>query len=291
MEDKYSQTLSDDLLKSSSSHAINFLIFPENSMILPDITFKDSFIIEGFFLGLCIKVTAHIKINFTEYYLEPDCLIVLFPKQVIHILEKSDDFLIESLYISLDYLIGLPFPKDFPSIFNMQKYPCFKISRGMMQNLQEYYSFIVKQYNKDSFYHDSIIKGLLYSMIMEFLCIYRQNKTDEKLSKSSRKEELVNDFFKLLVTNLKKERSVTFYADKLHVTRKHLSSTVKEVTGQSVLEWIHEVFIVQAKVILKNTNKSIIEISEELNISNPSFFCRLFKKYTGMSPLEYRASK
>ena len=43
-----------------------------------------------------------------------------------------------------------------------------------------------------------------------------------------------------------------------------------------------------AKSQLKSTNRSVQEISDSLNFANMSFFGKYFKRYTGMSPLEYR---
>lgn len=275
--------------KQIDSHNLNFILFPKNKELTSTLSTKEPFITEGVYLGLCIKGNARIKINFKEFDLQPEMIIVLLPGQIIHIINKSPDLLIESIYISLDFLIGLTLPKDFSSLFYLRKFPCFKAPKLTVQILLEYYAFIVKQYNRtDNYYRDAIVKGLLYSMIMEFFSIYKQNKTKEQYSPSSRQEELTDNFFKLLITYFRTERSVAFYAGQLCITRKYLSSIIKEVTGKTVLDWIHEVFIIEAKVILKSTNKTIAEISEELNISNPSFFCRLFKKHTGISPLEYR---
>jgi len=123
---------------------------------------------------------------------------------------------------------------------------------------------------------------------MELHAIYKINNENEVYNISSRQEEIVNKFFKLLVKNYNTERSVAFYADKLCITPKYLSTTIKQATGRSVLSWIHEIFIINSKALLKSTNKTVSEISEELNMSNDSFFCRTFKKHTGMSPLEYR---
>lgn len=95
-------------------------------------------------------------------------------------------------------------------------------------------------------------------------------------------------FFRLLVNNFKKHRAVSFYADKLCFTPKYLSSVVKKVTGYTIQEWINELVINHTKNLLKMTDKTVLEISEEMNFSNPSFFGRFFKQYTGLTPLQFR---
>lgn len=289
MDETYTKLSFDKLIKAAKSHSINYIIFPRNRTVLPDFTFDESYLLEGIFFGLCVKGNVQIKVNFEVHTLSPNSILVLLPGQIIRLFDRSDDFIIESMYVSLDLLINLPLPKNFVSLFNISKYPSLKVSEPEMQNLLEYYSFILKQYSRpDHDYKSNVLKGLLFSMIMNFLSVYKFNKTDEKYNPTTRQDEIVNNFFKLLKENYGHQRSVAFYADKLCITRKHLSTTVKNVTGQSVLAWIHEVFIIHAKVLLKNTNKSVLEISEDMNVSNPSFFCRLFKEHTGLSPLEYR---
>jgi len=86
----------------------------------------------------------------------------------------------------------------------------------------------------------------------------------------------------------KKERSVSFYAGKLYVTPKYLSSLVKAVSGKTAGEWIAEIVVLESKVLLKSSSKSIQEISVELNFANQSFFGKYFKQHTGMSPYAYK---
>lgn len=95
-------------------------------------------------------------------------------------------------------------------------------------------------------------------------------------------------FINLVQQNFKKERFLDFYAEKLEVSTKHLSRTVKEATGFSAVDWIDRLVILEAKVLLKSTNLSIQQISDELNFTSQSFFGRYFKKHTGRSPKDFR---
>lgn len=53
-------------------------------------------------------------------------------------------------------------------------------------------------------------------------------------------------------------------------------------------EWISKAVITEVKVLLKDTDKPISEISDILNFPTDSFFCRFFKKETGVTPTQYR---
>ena len=79
-------------------------------------------------------------------------------------------------------------------------------------------------------------------------------------------------------------------ADQLGISLQHLSTTVKQVTGKSVLDTIAYIVIIDAKAQLKGTDMTIQEIAYSLNFPNPSFFCKFFRRHVGMSPLEFRNS-
>lgn len=104
----------------------------------------------------------------------------------------------------------------------------------------------------------------------------------------SRRELVAHEFFRLLHASCKQERRPEFYAGKLCVTAKYLSKLLKEIMGLSLYYWITEFSLKEAKILLKSSDLSITQISEELNYPNSSFFARFFKKKTGMSPTRFR---
>lgn len=98
----------------------------------------------------------------------------------------------------------------------------------------------------------------------------------------------VEKFVRLVQENFRKERFLDFYAEKLEITPKHLSRTIRTHTGFTAVEWINRFVILEAKVMLSSTNMNIQQIAEELNFPSQSFFGKYFKKSTGMSPKEFR---
>ncbi|MCH5224753.1 MAG: AraC family transcriptional regulator [Muribaculaceae bacterium] len=102
---------------------------------------------------------------------------------------------------------------------------------------------------------------------------------------------LTEKFLSLVQQHFKKERFLDFYASQLEVSTKHLSRTVKESTGFTAVEWIDRFVILEAKVLLKATNLSIQQISDELNFASQSFFGKYFKKHIGKSPKDFRNSQ
>lgn len=77
-------------------------------------------------------------------------------------------------------------------------------------------------------------------------------------------------------------------AKDLHISRSHISHLFKEATGQSVMQFVSERRIAEAKKMLIDTDMKIQEISDLLNYSNSTVFCKTFKKIVGRTPNEYR---
>jgi len=67
-----------------------------------------------------------------------------------------------------------------------------------------------------------------------------------------------------------------------------LTKSVKAVTGKSPTQWIDELIVLEAKVLLYQSHLTISEISYELGIEDSSCFGRMFKKYTGLTPGDFR---
>jgi AraC family transcriptional activator of pobA len=124
-------------------------------------------------------------------------------------------------------------------------------------------------------------------LIYELAAIYSSYSWQIKII-HSRKEKLVMQFFRILEMNCKTQHSVKFYADALFITTGHLTKTVKEVTEKTTKQFIEEAIIVEAKILLQNNDLTILDIIEALQFCNASFFNNFFKKYTSMSPSEYR---
>ena len=116
----------------------------------------------------------------------------------------------------------------------------------------------------------------------------RDQKQTSAASRLSRQEEIFNRFIALVNEYGKRERNISFYADKLCLTPHYLSTVIRETSGQTVMQWINQAVILEAKVLLKHSDMLIFQISDELNFPNPSFFSKFFKRMTGMTPAEYQ---
>jgi len=274
----------------SSKYSIeNFIVF-EGEKIPVKLFADHPFLLEGIAFATCLKGKGSIKINFKEYVVEENCLLTMTTSHIIEPLDHSEDFLLTGLVFSQDSMLDLPLPNDINILEKVVSNPVLKVSKEDMKKITAYHSFILDVFNNNNhLYLRDIIKGLLFSLIYQVVALYGENEP-ERNKQTSRNEDVTDRFFRLLTDYYKTERSPGFYADKLFITTKYLSSILKTVTGRSINSWLEEAIILGAKLLLKTTELTIIQISEELNFPNPSYFGRYFKKAVGMTPKEYRDS-
>lgn len=283
-------SVQDILNKNASARSIENIIFSELTEIPSDILLDYPRIFEGFLIALCIEGNSELKINLRKYSVKKNSLIIVFPNQIFEPIKRGKSLHVKSLFFPMDVLADLPFPSSFDIAFKIGKQSCIQVSDVIMQELLTYFSLIKNLHDrKDQALKKEIAKGLLYTIVMQACSIYVDADCNTEV-KSARKEELLHNFFRLMMTHRKEIRNVAFYADKLFVTPKYLSSTLKKTTGKTAIEWINEAVIIEAKSMLKMSKKTVLQISDELNFPNPSFFGRYFKQYAGMTPVQYRES-
>ena len=108
------------------------------------------------------------------------------------------------------------------------------------------------------------------------------------LSDMTRSDQILKDFTELLGQNVTKETSVSFYAEKLCISKKYLSLIVKQKTHANISTIISVIRTETASRMLRNPDMTIQQIASEMSFSDQSSFGKFFKKHTGMSPLKYR---
>ncbi len=120
----------------------------------------------------------------------------------------------------------------------------------------------------------------------EYLQRNPQYRPDEV--KSYRVRELFNRFMMLLEKDYKISRDVNYYAEQMNISSKYLTNIVNQVTGHTPKTIIDQYVILQLKLHLKRSTQSIKEMAWEFHFADVSFFCRYFKKHTGLTPQQIR---
>lgn len=168
--------------------------------------------------------------------------------------------------------------------------PMINLTETEARVLRSYYE--VLQYNNmnpQNEFSKAIARNTIASLTYQLIQLVQKLLPEEEPQKiKNRRSNYVTDFFNLVHKHHRRERHVTFYADKLFISAKYLSLIIKEATGQTAAEIIDDYVILEAKNQLRYTDKNIQQISYDLNFPNQSSFGKYFKHLTGMSPSQYQ---
>ncbi len=140
---------------------------------------------------------------------------------------------------------------------------------------------------------DYAINGLqrieiLQSYFIALLCEINHVYTPFSDRNQMQAVTLMNEFKELLFIHIRTKHLVADYANLLHITPNHLNKTIKQITGKSPKKWIDQTLMLEAKVLLHQTDFPISQIAQEIGIYDQSYFSRLFKKHEGVTPLMFR---
>jgi AraC-like DNA-binding protein len=115
--------------------------------------------------------------------------------------------------------------------------------------------------------------------------------TDGEVSSTNRNKVLFSQFLELLRKEKQKRRPVSYYAARLCITSKYLSTLCRKVSGKTPTRWITDSVMEDSYQLLRSTNLTVKEISNRLGFPNSSFFGQYFREQAGLTPIEYRTQK
>lgn len=247
-----------------------------------------------------IKFTSHcsvfvkegegrIEIDLLPYEFKAPCLVNIRQGQIIQNARISENFDASFIVLSNRFCDNLFLMlKDCPSYGTATLNQVTSVPENLVGKFERFYEHIKEIFS------DSQSVNAYQAMVLAIASFFYECGTKcylpviDATQKTSGR--LTEKFISLVQLNFKKERFLEFYADKLEVSTKHLSRTVKETTGSTAVNWIDRFVILEAKVLLKSSTMSIQQIADELNFNSQSFFGKYFKKHTGRSPKDFRNS-
>ena len=152
-------------------------------------------------------------------------------------------------------------------------------------------NMIMSLSNKDHLFAEEINYAYFYILLTDMADMmwkrYGKGKPSHH-TEMSRADGIMKEFAELLVKHIHKETSVEFYAEKLCISKQYLSLIVKEKTRVTIGTIISAMRAEAAARLLRDPEKTIQQIAEELSFADQSSFGKFFKKHAGMSPLKYR---
>lgn len=252
----------------------------------------------GYMAFFCIKGEFEVEINLKKFTIRKDSMFIYTPGNIVRVTnidpqeKESVHFVVVAISEDLMSSTRFDFSKLYNESLRLLESPCVVINENERELCRKYFDLIqeVSKMRMPNMRESvaALISSIFYlmgAMWTDRLTAAKKNGGDEM---STRSKIVLEDFLLLVRDYHTKERSLSFYADKLYLTPKYLSKLIKSVSGKSAHEWIDSFVILEAKNLLKYSDMSIKSIVYELNFPNQTTFYRFFKTKTGMTPSEYR---
>lgn len=250
---------------------------------------RPPFAIDDYRFGLILRGLARINFNLVEKQLEAGTLVFLGPGTIINPVSVSDD--LEILGMALFNRFPMPFAAgQMPSAFSGQVRDFqlkvdptdFDTARRIVETIRQ----LVEQPD----YNRQTASSLAAALMHHYDGLYRQQA--ERLQGSLSREQTIFDRFIYLVNqHVAREHQIGFYAAKMCLTERYLGTIIRQTSGVTAKEWIDRALVTRIKVELRHSDKTVAQISDEMNFPNPSFFSKYFKRLTAVTPLEFREGK
>ena len=237
---------------------------------------------------LCTQGKCQINVHLDKYDMEKDSLVVIFPGVFFQVINRSSDcrfiflaFSTELIHSSKLFSYSIEFT---PYIFER---PILKLSPKAGKILEDYFMLFIRSKRLAPAMFNSEQVTIVYTQLILGVGRIFQTRPKEK-KRQSRNQAIIKDVIRILIDEYKNERCISYYADRLHLSSQHLSTTIKKMTGKTLTDIISNLVIHDAKAKLRSTELSIQEISDSLNFADISSFGKYFKRYAGMTPSQYR---
>lgn len=239
-------------------------------------------------LTILIITQGSIQITFDQKVqtIESNSVIRTIPEHLMHFDTASPNFQGKIISINRDLLNFSTTSFSPNSFLYIRQQPILRLTDTEMADVLEIFSLIKLKSNKES--SEKVIYCLIMTLYFELAeCLDKKINERPQLI-LSHKENLYKKFLNLLQANIRKEHSVSFYANQLCLTPQYISSVLKELSGMTANRWIDEMLLGEAKLLLFSTENNIQQIADKLHFPDQSSFGKFFKKMTGLSPNNYK---
>lgn len=259
---------------------------PVTDIFTSDILIKTSYNI----VIICISGKCKITVNKEDVSIQKNEVLMISPNSTIQVKSCTSEFKYAAMHLSSEIC-----KRSFVSMDIMQSIADLSYTYKKVNSEKKSEISFVNLYNglfntisasKDILYAREIIFNLLQIIGVALINTFDLLSFDES-DCTSRQYQIYLRFLELLNKNFKVEREVQYYAKKLKITPKYLSSISVQYSGRNASAWIEEYVVTYAKELMRENTDNIKGISEALNFKSQSFFGRYFKRVTGVAPKRF----
>ena len=164
----FKENQSKNIAELSDDFAVKNFVLKDASEIMPDQSLATPLIFNGFIFGVCLKGNMKFNINYKLCEVSENDIFTILPNHIFKVVQLSPELVIETLFLSFDYVLHLPLSKNFDLLKKMIEYPTQKVNREDVHDILEIHALITKHHNnKDNPYTDRMTSGFIYALLME----------------------------------------------------------------------------------------------------------------------------
>ncbi len=229
-------------------------------------------------------------VDFQPYDIQPPMLIFIAPGQV-HSWKLTAPFAGYILLFTNDFFAtrsieASTHPLEVPVFESPGAGPALNVVKDRSADFSQLFHKLETEFQTSRLDQDVALQAYLRLLLIE------AKRLSESLPGSNHKDEsaalLTKKFLQMVEKNFLAIVSVADYAENLNVTPNHLIETTKRTLGKPAGKIVRERVLLEAKRLLCYSDMSASDIAYHLSFEDPSYFSRFFRKYTGMSPMDFR---
>lgn len=243
----------------------------------------------------CSKGSISISSDLEHHVINPRSMFVCPPGSIVQI-ESEQDAAVHFIFCEEEFVnrVHLDQKQLLHLFMEVRTTPCLQLDDSEWSSINHTLEeiFTEGRSGREDLFSAEIMYSLFRALAYRISRVIDDRmKTRKETPSLPRHTAYFNAFIEELSHNYMQERSVGFYADRLHLTPKYLTTLLRTTTGRTATQWIDDYVVLEAKNLLKYSSMNIQEVAYYLHFPNQSFFGKYFKQHTGMTPSAYRASK
>ena len=240
--------------------------------------------------GVCTSGSAVLRVFSTEAKLTPGVIVILLPWQLVSLKEASTDFGMTFFCVSQDM-----FTDTLSSLWRLTPEFFFYMHKHFAygptgENTRRFLNFCDLLSLRTKYSPQNRRESIMQLLRVFYWDVYTVYVDDPRAGRLnySRKEELAFRFLRLIIEEHAPNMELASYAAKLGVSAKYLTSLIRHMSGHSAREWIVYYTLLEIKSLLRESSLDLKPIAARANFPDQSSLARFFRRYTGITPLQYR---
>ena len=248
---------------------------------------------EGGAILFCRRGSATVTVDQLRDRVTRDTLLLLLPGSILHLNERTDDFRVRFCAFSLELFSEAAYRLD-PSFFHiLHEHAIIRLPDRIIEGVRNWFQMASYTYrDRGNIFRNTIIRNRLQNVLLEAFDKTQRFAPDvHSQTGTTRQADLFQRFVALVHEHCTEQREVAFYADRLCISTRYLSTIIRSVAHSTAKEFIDRSVVLEIKMLLGSTELSVQEIAYRLHLPDQSYLGRFFKKHTGVSPTEFRNAK